>query len=610
MSDKDLPRDDDASSAGLDDGGADDASLEEAFFDNMAKIKAELEAEAEAGGGVLEGADEEVEGADELQRVMASKGAMRHPIVAILVIGASLFGMYWLWGDFRFFLRSSEPEKLGQVKKALEQGALKENTYVTLRGRAVPQTLANGKQRSLFGGVSKRKVYLFILADTDNRVVVRSFLPLIINKHKPGPHKFRPGIFTGRLRRLDDTSFGPQLRSFYLNRSRKAKALQRDHQLTAASMLQGAGKPEVTIPDVRGESVTVKQDTLLALFVAFPGDYELKVHTGVEDSLKSVVVQAGQGAKDCGKPDPKTGLPSTGRGGSVWVKPDPKSVGLDKVARVMEFKAGDSKPGAKAGDAPDDDRDVVIPVPPGTEVYNAVDRDCAKVCAHAGKGCKKSCSAKRGVQITPDASGRILVAVGGRCGGYGGEKHRINLHGKPYVTAQRAEAFVASLGHPYVMVEDASGTQRKAVNFVLRLPAAEARKILKQQTRHSPYNIAPRYDVFYVKWRHLKRQGPNLVITRTNRGYPRHYTVSTTKAGKRLVAEPLGASLSLSPARIEKAELSKLLDLPKGAFVLEEGVRPSSMWSEPYLPGVPTFYLLFVVFILANLLAIRAHLRG
>lgn len=612
MSDKDLSKDAAAPAAGPDKGGADDASLEEAFFDDkkMAEIKAELEAELEAAADDLGDDDLEVEGEDELQRIMAPKRAVRHPVVATVVICASLFGLYWFWEDFRFFLRSDEPEKLGHVTQALKQGKLKENTYVTLLGEAVPQTMANSTHTTLFGGASKRKVYWFILKDSGNRVVVRSFKPLIINKHKPGPYKFRPGVFTGRLRRLDDTTFGSQLRAFYLKRSRQSKALQTDHQLTAAAVLQGAGKRQVTIKDVRGSVVTVKQDTQLALFVTFPGDYEFKVHTGVEDPLEGVVVRAGQGAKDCGKPDPKTGLPPTGRGGSVYVKPDPKSVGLDKVAGVMEFTAGDAQPGAKPGDAPDDGKDVVIPVPPGTEVYNAVNRDCAKVCAHAPKECKKSCSKKRGVQITPDASGRILVAVGGRCGGYAGERHRINLRGKPYETVGRAEAFVASLGHPYVMVEDASKTSRKAVNFVLRLPKAEALKLLKRQTRHSPYNISPRYEVIYVKWRHLKRQSPNLVITRTHRGYPRQYSVKDTKGGKRLVAEPLGATLSLAPARIQKAELSLLLELPKGAFVLEESIRPGSMWTQPFLPGVPIFYLLLAAFVLFNLLAIRAYFRG
>ncbi len=608
MSDKDLSKDDHAPAADGDEGVQDAAALEEAFFDDqkVEEIKAQLQAETED----LEELEESVAGADELQRIMGPRRVARHPLVAGTVICACLFGMYWLWEDMQFFLRSSESEKLGQAKVALKQGRLKENTYVTLRGQAVPQTMANGTTKTLFGAASKRRVFMFILKDTDNRVVVRTFTPLITNKHKPGPHKYRKGVYTGRLRRVDDTSYGAELRSFYRKRSRQSKALQQDHQLTAAAVLQGAGKPQVTVKDVRGKSLTVKQDTRLALFVTYPGDYEFKVHTGMEDSIKGVVVRAGQGAKDCGKADPKTGLPTTGRGGSVYIKPDPKSVALDKIAAVMTFVAGDAQPGAKPEDGPDDGKDVVIPVPPDTEVYNATDRDCAKICAHAPKGCKESCSAKKGVQITPDKSGRILVAVGGRCGGYAGEKHQINIHGKPYKTAKRAEAFVASLGHAYAMMEDASKTSRKAVNFVLRLPKAKAQKLRKQQTRQSPYNISPRYEVFYVKWRHLKRRGPNLVITRTNRGYPHNYVEKSTKGGKRLVAEPLGATLSFATARIEKAEVSLLLDLPKGAYLLEESVKPGSMWTEPFLPGVPIFYLLLLFLLVINLLAIRAHFRG
>jgi len=608
MSEKDLPRDDDASTAGPGVGGDEKSSVEEAFFDEekVAEIKAQLKAEDEVPGGF----DGAVEGEDELARIMSPRRAVRHPLVASVVICASLFGMYWLWDDFRFFLRSSDPEPVGPVSQALKQGKLTENTYVTLRGQAVPQTMANGKYSSFFGGASKRKVYWFILKDTGNRVVVRSFEPLITNQHKPGPSKFRPGIFTGRLRRLDRTNFGRELRAFYRKLSSQSKALQRDRQLTASAVLRGAGQPQMQIKDVQGNPVTVKQDTLLAIFATYPGDFEFKVHTGVEDLLKGVVVQAGQGAKKCGKPDPKTGLSPSGRGGSVWIQIDPKSVGLDHVARVFEFTAGNARPGAKPGDEPDDGKDVVLGLPPGTEVYNAVKRDCAKVCAQAPQGCKRSCSTKKGVQITPDAKGRILVAVGGRCGGYAGEKHEINLRGKPFEDAQRAEAFVASLGYPYVLVEDASKTPRKAVNFVLRLSKSEAQKMVKRQNRSSPYNIAPRYEVLYVKWRHLRRQGPNLLLTRTKRGYPQPYVVTETKHGKRLVAEALGSTLSLAPARIQKAELSLLLELPKDAFVLEESIRPGSMWTEPFLPGVPIFYLLLAAFVLFNLLAIRAYFRG
>ncbi len=61
-------------------------------------------------------------GEDGLARIMAPKRAVRHPLVAGVVICASLFGLYWFWEDFRFFLRSNEPEKLGDVTKALKQG--------------------------------------------------------------------------------------------------------------------------------------------------------------------------------------------------------------------------------------------------------------------------------------------------------------------------------------------------------------------------------------------------------------------------------------------------------------------------------------------------------
>ncbi len=645
MSDKDLPREDqvafgrdrgaaggEASGARLErDGegvGVEErsgvAGLEEAFFDEdkVAAIRADLEAGgasvgpgSELGevGDLLEG-DDALEGEDELARIMAPARSVRHPIVAAVVIVASLAGLYWLYPDFRFFLRSSEPRQVGRASAALKAGRLVPNTYVTLSGQVIPQTMANGVERSLFGAAATHKVYMFILRDTDNRLVVRTRRPLVTNMSKPGPHKFRAGVFTGRLRRLDDTGYAAELRGFYVKQSERSKVLRQEHELTAAAILRAAGKPGPTLQDVSGARVTLRQQTPLTLFVSFPGEYELQLHTEMRDTIKKMLVKGGKGASKCGDPDPKTGLPPTGRGGSVYVQPDPKVLTLDGVAEKLSVAARDARPPAGAGEQATDGQDLVIPVPPGTEVFNATSRDCTRACANlaglARKRCGRSCSPDSGVQISPDPSGRVLVAVGGRCGGFPGEAHKIDLRARIFDTAKRAEAFVAALGYPYALAEDASKTSRKTVTFVVRMPREAALRLQRRQTRSSVYNISPRFEVILVRWRHLERQGRDLLITRTSRGFPTSYRVQVTKAGKRLVAEPLGATLTVPSSRLRKAQLSMVLRLPPDTLVLEEGVSPSSMWSEPFLPGVPIFYAMLIGIILLNLLAIVAHFRG
>jgi hypothetical protein len=204
--------------------------------------------------------------------------------------------------------------------------------------------------------------------------------------------------------------------------------------------------------------------------------------------------------------------------------------------------------------------------------------------------------------------------MGGACGGQPGERHTINLKAMPYQTAAQAALFVASLGHPYLLVEDASKSNRETVGFVVRLPKKKYAALLAWEKRDAPrgfFGIDVREEFYFVRWKHLKRRGSDLVITRTRRGFPPRYETTVDGSGRKVLAPlPLGSTLSIAANRVIRADLSKPLELPEDGFILEEGVQPSAMWSEPFLPGVPTFYLLLVAFIVFNLLAIRAHYRG
>ena len=589
-----------------------DPGLEREFFTE--RTMQELLEEEDKYSSLSELDRDLVGGDDELERLMMKKRPSRHPILATLVIAASIFGLFWLWEDIRFFWQSDTPVKLGTASQAVKSnGALRHNTYVTIEGDPIYQTVAKGKGRSWFGGTSSQRTYWAVLSQSGHRIVVRGRKDIVTDRHKPGgfsPVSIR-NRFTGRLRRLDDTRAGAGVRQFYRRLSHHRPGLRPSHRVAGAELIKHAGKRHATLKDIHGNAFSVKQASLFEIFVAFPGEYELDVHTNYKRVLNGVELTAGNGAPTCGKVQGKAGgARAPGWGGSIYFKGDPKAVSLEKLAAAGALKAPDGKPAAKPGESPVDGADRIVLVPPQTEVFNAQKRDCGTVCRRVGPSCTKSCSVKSGVEITADG-GLILAAVGGACGKGVGEKHEVNVSATPHKTVARAKAFVSSLGHPFVLIEDAAKA-RNMVKFIVKMPKRAALKLFQMQRTsapNSPFNIAPREEVFRARFKHLKRQGGDLLITRTIRGYPNAFEVDPkNKTSLRQV--PLGATLLLDGGRVLKADISQLLELPEDAFLLEEGVKPSSMWFEPFPPGVLVFYLLLAGFIVFNLLAIRAYFKG
>ncbi len=301
-----------------------------------------------------------------------------------------------------------------------------------------------------------------------------------------------------------------------------------------------------------------------------------------------------------------------GWGGSVILRPDPHTFTLDHLSAAdKKVTAPSGKPAKIPGGQPRSGADRLVPIPEGTKVYNAEKRDCDHACRGRGPACRRACSEEPGVEILPDG-GQYLVAAGGRCGGGKGERHVINLTVRPFETAKQANAYVRSLGFPYVMVEDASQTTQM-VKFIIQAPAKAAKRLIDRQNRSSPYNISARYEVFRVRWGDLSRRGDRLVIERTRRGFKRAYEVAETETEgegpPRLRPVRLGAKLRLDSSRVVKADITQLLRLPSDAYLLEVGVRPSDMWFEPFLPGAPVFGLLLLLFIVLNGLAIAAYFK-
>jgi hypothetical protein len=538
-----------------------------------------------------------VQGEEELQRLLAPARPRRHPLLATVVILAAVFGLYWLWSDFTFFLRSRKPVDVGEVSLALKQGKLKDNQFVTLHGRPIMQSLASTKTKGRLGARQKKYQWL-ILGGTDYRVLVRA------RSHDEGNKTTEVrGRFTGRLRKLSASKGGDAIRTFYRNLSVKSPNLRPTHRVSGAELLRHVGQPGATLTDQDGKRFAVKADTLFELFVTFPDEYDLSIHADHKDELSGLAVKGGAGAPAC----PAEARPGEGRGGAVVLRHDPAVFSLLALGQMGTLAA---KPGAAAtppatGVVTGEDR--VVGVPPGTLVTNGRKRDCRLACVRLGaEACKRGCTEQVGIEV-PAVDDRMLVAAGGTCG-QPGEAHQVNLSGTPFATVERAVAYVRSLGHPFILTEDRVA-ELKVAQFVVRMPAAAAQQLIQEQTRKSPYNLAAREEVFRVEWRHLARRGDQLEITRPRRGYAPEYEVAKDAAGPVLKETPYGATLSLATARVSRADVALPLELPADAFLLEEGVKPDSMWFEPFPPGVPVICALFLLFVILNALAIRAYFR-
>src|SRR3989339_941318 len=70
----------------------------------------------------------------ELVSLDAPRRKRRHPIISFLVIGLSVYMIYFTRAEFSFFLNSRAPINLGEADEAVKKGTLKTNTYVKLHG--------------------------------------------------------------------------------------------------------------------------------------------------------------------------------------------------------------------------------------------------------------------------------------------------------------------------------------------------------------------------------------------------------------------------------------------------------------------------------------------
>ncbi len=178
----------------------------------------------------------------------------RSPFISILVVGFGVYLLATMFGDFRYWLRSSEPVELGHASTLLQDGRTLDaydNQYVALEGTPDVQHAARLTTKERFIG------YLRV---TEGGGGLFAAVPR--PKDQPATNNFE-GRYVGRLRKLSNDRAYQWLAEFYAN-----------EQIALSVDLDPAGVPAAlgsgSLPTLGGGSTEVGPDQQLRLVFEGP----------------------------------------------------------------------------------------------------------------------------------------------------------------------------------------------------------------------------------------------------------------------------------------------------------------------------------------------------
>lgn len=202
-------------------------------------------------------AAEESEVDPELLRLPRKKRRRRHPLISILVIGFSLYLMYFIRSDLMFFFHSRTPTDVGQVQDALKQGLLTPNAFVKITGAP------DRKHALLLKGRLSGYDNFFRLKRSNNRVFVQKHRARRISD------KEITAVHSGQVVPFASLPYRKGLTD-YLTKSMNI-AHDLDFAQVKAAMAQRAETASAIDRD--GARVELTADSLLWINVAYPGEW-------------------------------------------------------------------------------------------------------------------------------------------------------------------------------------------------------------------------------------------------------------------------------------------------------------------------------------------------
>lgn len=187
----------------------------------------------------------------------------RSPIVDAVVSALGIYLLVTMWGDFRYWMQSSEPVDLGGAAALLENGVPDDldESYVILRGTPDIQHAARLK-------IEERQVSYLRIVEGGG-----SLFAAAPRSENQAPNQFE-GVYAGRMRRLGKLRMYPWIESFFnaesIHQTREASA---ESLMTALAERQGGS---LTLKDIDGDPFTVDAEERLGLVVTLP-DVQLQL---------------------------------------------------------------------------------------------------------------------------------------------------------------------------------------------------------------------------------------------------------------------------------------------------------------------------------------------
>jgi len=572
--------------------------------------------------------------AAELEKVMKpGKGRARHPIMAGMVILASLALLWLMTEDIAYFMQRGSPKKLGDASKAVENGRLKDNVYAQIRTNPDINTWATVSRRGCTVGpksAPKSFYSFYIVRDTNDRLIVRRSLDW---KQRTEEQKRRTLELevSGRLRAFNKMGdYYTKYRRFLAQAAKQKPAMHNHHEIRPEEIRKHVGKSKAVLNDTEKREVRMEPQMEVALYSAFKDELELSVMRGYKMRVDKVTFAGGKGQKVCTSPDHQ-------RGRNVVLVKDRDTLDFGKLRDGIKVTPSGENDGAKISGGADTGgdgtakgvsspselyyNDLIIKVPLTTEVYDSESGD-----------------------LLAFENNKLVVGKGGRCGGKAGESKTVNMEAVPFQSRRSAELFVSRFGFPYKLIDE----NPVAFEFIVKAPEHEGKKLLKEQSRGDPYTIDFRTEWYICQWSELKLQEDSLVIQPPRPSHPTQYriitrkdegdksgdedkpddgdkaedgeksepkkttsegsqggstrasaSVGTLEQTRRDPGEPILIDLGL----IRKVRVTTQRTLPKGAYILLSGDNPDDYWFYPLIA------LLLVFFILFNLWSIRNYFK-
>ncbi len=584
-----------------------DEGVEKDFFESDKSMR-----ELSDGSGV----ELDKDAAAELEKVMKPGGGRaRHPVMAALVIVASLAMLWLMREDVAYFFQRGDPIELGDAPDAVEAGKLKDNTYVRIRTHPDINTWATVSRRGCnVGPKSAPKSFysFYTVRDTGDRLIVRRSLDWQ-QRTEEQKRKVIELDVSGRLRLFAKTGdYFVKYREFLAQTAKEKPAMHKQHEIPTKELIAGLGNPNAVVQDTEGRRVHMEPRMEVALYASFEDELEMSVIRGHTFRVRKITFSGGDGPATC-----RPGGPT--RGSRVVLEKDPETLDFGRLADGIIFSslvAADSgspedevgaarktlSPGvAEKGEHP---RDIHVKVPVSTNVYDF----------------------ESGVQI-PFKEGRLVVGEGGACGGKEGERRTFNMEAAPFAERSAAELYVARFGFPYKLV----GENPVAFEFVLKMEHDQGLRMLKRQQRGDPHTVDFRTEWYIAKWNELKLYEDHILIEPVRPNHPLPHKVVKRKAdpktnaadsdedldlAKREIAERrvpaldlelvkkrLEGHIKIEPDKIRRIRVTTQRRLPAGSFIVLSGETPEGYWYYPLIA------LLLIGFILFNLWSIRNYFK-